>query len=184
MLKKASVKTVAWIAAVIVTVAATVGAAVAYIVAKTSPLENTFEPVSVSCEVQGDLTAEVKSAVSVKNTGDINAYVRAMILVSWISEENGSAYAGLPQENVDYTLTVGSTEWSLGTDGFYYYRKAVAASSSTETLIGALAQVSEAPSGYKLTVQVFASAIQAEPSRAVEETWGVTVSTDGSLIAP
>ncbi|MBQ7879742.1 MAG: hypothetical protein IJ317_03735, partial [Clostridia bacterium] len=90
----------------------------------------------------------------------------------------------LPQENVDYTLTVGSTEWSLGTDGFYYYRKAVAASSSTETLIGALAQVSEAPSGYKLTVQVFASAIQAEPSRAVEETWGVTVSTDGSLIAP
>lgn len=184
MWKKASAKTVAWFAAVILTLTVTVGAVVAYLAEKTDPLENTFQPVSVSCEVQGDLAAEVKSNVAVKNTGDIDAYVRAAILVTWVSEENGNAYAAMPQENVDYTFTLGSTDWAFGADGFYYYRSAVASGNSTAALIGEMTQILEAPTGYKLTVQVFASAIQAQPSRAVEETWGVTVSSDGLIVAP
>lgn len=184
MWKKVTAKTVAWIAAVIVTLTVAVSATVAYLNDKTDALENVFDPVFVSCEVQGDLNSDVKADISVKNTGDISAYVRAFLLVSWVSNSDGSTYAGVPKENVDYKLTVGSEKWELGSDGFYYYEHWVYQSGSTEALIGELKAVSEAPDGYSLTVQVFTSAIQAEPIRAVEETWGVTILADGTLLAP
>ena len=132
--------------------------------------------------MQGDLSGDPKTNISVKNTGDIEAYVRAFFLVTWVSDLDGSTYAGMPQENVDYSLTIGSVKWTLGSDGFYYYSNFVYEHGITEALIGELAALSQAPDGYSLNVQVFASAIQANPSRAVEETWGVTVLANGSLL--
>ena len=175
---------VAWIATAIILLTVPVSIAVAYLFDETDSLENAFEPVFVSCEVQGEFEKDAQSNIAVKNTGDIHAYVRVFLLVTWVSDTDGSVYAGNPQKNTDYTLTAQSANWSLGNDGFYYYKKSVYANGVTDTLIGEITEISQAPDGYSLTVQVFASAIQANPPRAVEETWGITVSENGELVAP
>ena len=56
--------------------------------------------------------------------------------------------------------------------------------SNTEVLISSLTAISEPPEGYKLTVHVAATAMQAEPAEAVESAWGATVHTNGALFAP
>jgi hypothetical protein len=158
-----------------------VGATVAYITASTQQVENEFEPVFVSCEVTESFDGVTKSNVAVKNTGGATAYVRAMIVVNWVSSENGNIYSDMPVADADYTVSFASSDWLLGADGFYYYTKPVAPSASTAELISSLTEKSDAPAGYQLSVKILASALQSEPKEAVESLWSVEVGDDKSL---
>ena len=182
--KKRTVKyTVAIICAVLV-IAVAVGATIAYIMADTPPVENTFEPVFVSCAVEETFDGAVKSNVTVKNTGDISAYIRAAVVVTWVSDNDGSVNSTAPVAEVDYSISMGSSLWVKGSDGFYYYTAPIVAGESTEKLINTLTTVGDGLEGHSLSVQILASAIQAEPVEAVNMAWGASVSADGSLISP
>ena len=159
------------------------GATLAYLLAETPAVENNFVPVYVSCEVIEEFTGTTKSNVSVKNTGDIKAYIRATFVIMWTSED-GSVYSIPPKEGVDYSITLGSSSWSLGSDGFYYYELPVEAGASTDAIIDSLTILSTPPEGHNLNVHVAATAIQAEPAGAVEDAWGATVQENGALTAP
>lgn len=158
------------------------GATLAYLWTKAPPVENTLEPVAVSCRVNETFDGVVKSNVSVTNTGDVKAYVRASIVATWV-DANGNIYGGeTPEAGVSYTVTYGSSDWVKGTDGYFYYLSPVNAGADTASLLDTLSPVSEKiPEGYTLRVQILATAIQAEPATAVEQYWSVIVGSDGKL---
>jgi hypothetical protein len=182
--KHLSRKAIAWILAAAALLTMTVGITVAYLMAQTPSLANTFTPVAVKCEVLENFNtaSNVKDNVKVKNTGDIPAYIRASIVINWVSG-SGSIYGGSPLLDEHYTVTLGANGWFRGTDGFYYYQSPVAAGDVTTNLIEIIQPVTgTAPEGYTLSVQILASAIQAEPANAVTSVWSaVTVNSDGTL---
>ena len=144
-----------------------------------STISNVFVPVTVTCEVQEEFDNTVKRNVTVKNTGDVDAYIRAVVIATFVSE-NGTVLATAPTEGVDYTVTWATDGWVKGTDGYWYHGASVAPEATTAPLIKT-ATVVKAPSGYSLNLQIIATAMQSDPVTAVEEAWGVTVS-NGNMV--
>lgn len=157
-----------------------VGGALAYMFWQTGQLNNQFAPATVSCQVNND-----DATFNVKNTGIVNAYIRAAIVVNWIDSDdpNGSVMGIAPVEGTDYTLSVNSTDWwQDSTTGYYYYRKSVAPNEVTIDLITdhGLKDGVTAPTGYELCVEVVAEAIQADGTTdagnvaAYQDAWGIS----------
>lgn len=151
-----------------------VGGTVAYLVTRTTPVQNTFTPATVSCEVTEDFNGITKSNVNVQNTGDTYAYIRVK-LVSYRVNASGQHIGG--------TATVpGFTpgaNW-VQNGGYYYYTKPVSAGESpADPLIGnsgiTLKTYDDADGG-KQVIEVMAEAIQSSPANAVQQSWGVSIS--------
>ena len=160
-------------------IACTVGGVYAYLVIKTDPISNEFVPAKVSCLVEEDFTDGVKSNVKVRNTGNIEAYIRATVVATFVSEDN-KVLATAPMEGVDYTIQWAEDGWVKGEDGYWYHTKPVQTNETTAALIKSAQSVS-VPSGYKLHIQILATGIQSKPDNAVQETWGVTVN-NGEIV--
>lgn len=168
----------------IITVAA--GGTLAYLVAKTSPVTNTFTPAEVTCQVDETFEKNVKSDVSVKNTGDTDAFIRAALVITW-KDGNGNVAPQTPVANTDYTISLNTDEsenwvsgWRAGSDGYYYYKNSVSPEQNTDVLIGNCEPKGEGLNGYTLHVEIIAEAVQSEPATAVMSAWPVSVQ-DGVL---
>ena len=162
-----------------------VGGTLAYIVAEGTPFDNRFEPATVACRAEMAKEGAAYRDLAVTNTGAISAYVRATLVVTFVSEADGATTHGTaPREGVDYAVGSGSGHWRLGSDGFYYYAAAVLPGESTDVLLSAITPLGTPPDGYRLQVDFLASAIQAEPARAVNEAWGATVLDNGHITPP
>ena len=162
-----------------------IGSTVAFLATKTGAKENTFTPSKVSSQVTEDFNGTTKSNVAVKNTGDIDAYIRATVNITWRQDQNTAEQtvsAKVPKEGVDYEITYADrTGWAQGPGGYWYYLRPVAPDDSTGTLIESCTQLdgAEVPKGYHLSVEIIASAIQSVPAKAVGEAWGVTITETG-----
>lgn len=172
-------RSLALLAVVVVLAMGLVGGTVAFLVANTGAVRNAFTPASVTAQINETFDGATKSNVTVTNTGNTEAYIRAAIVYNWV-DANGGVYAGTPQAGTDYTLDLGS-DWTPGNDGYYYYRYPVAANGTTGNLINSLVPVSgKELAGYTFSATVMVEAIQSTPASAVQEAWGATVSTDGN----
>lgn len=159
----------------------TVGSTLAYIFTKTEPVENTFNPSKVACAVvennnpdenRADIVPNVsiKTNVQIKNTGDTDAYIRAAVVVNWMSEDGTKVWATKPVagEDKDYTISYNlSNGWIDGGDGYYYYTQPVDPGDMTNILITSATQNATGPKGtdgtqYYLSIEIVASAIQAD----------------------
>lgn len=162
-----------------------IGSTVAFLATRTAAKKNTFTPSKVSSQVTESFDGTTKSNVAVKNTGDIDAYLRATVNITWRKDQNTAdqtVTAKVPQEGVDYTITYSAgTGWKKGEDGYWYYLTPVAPGESTGSLIESCTQLAgaEVPTGYHLSVEIIASAIQSVPAQAVGEAWGVTITENG-----
>ena len=76
-------KRILLLVALVMILTAAIGGTIAYIVTSTSAVENTFTPAEVKTEINETFDGTVKSDVSVANTGEVAAYIRAAIVVSW-----------------------------------------------------------------------------------------------------
>lgn len=164
----------------IITVAA--GGTLAYLVAKTSPVTNTFTPAEVTCQVDETFDKIVKSDVSVKNTGDTDAFIRAALVITW-KDAAGNVAPQTPVANKDYIISINTGEndnWIAGTDGYYYYKNSVSPEQHTDVLINSCEPNGEGLNGYTLHVEIIADAVQSEPATAVMSAWPVSVQ-DGVL---
>lgn len=164
----------------IITVAA--GGTLAYLVAKTSPVTNTFTPAEVTCQVNEKFENNVKREVSVLNTGDTDAFIRAALVITWKDEDENVA-PQTPLAETDYTISLNTgegDEWIAGTDGYYYYKNSVAPGHNTDVLINSCKPEGAGLSGYTLHVEIIADAVQSEPATAVMSAWPVSVQ-DGVL---
>lgn len=174
---------------VLVLVFAAVGVTVAYLQTQTEPLENQFTPAKVSCKVEETFEDNVKSNVTIQNTGDTDAFIRVAVVANWVqTDENSSVtsvYAQQPVAGTDYTLTLAddvNEKWLKDSNGFYYYKDAVQPNEVTAVLIEECKPIEgKAPAGYTLAVEIVASAIQASPETVAEEYWHISVE-NGEII--
>ena len=160
----------------ILAVVLAIGGTLAYIIANTVSVENKFTPGEVRCEVEETFKHNVKSDVKIKNTGNTAAYIRATYVVTW-QKDDGTVNGKMPVVGTDYTIVFAdNTGWELIGD-YWYYTSPVAAGGETGVLIASckLAEGAAVPTGYHLSVEIIASAIQSEPASVVAEKWHVAV---------
>lgn len=155
-----------------------VGGTIAYLITDTRPVENTFTPGNVACEVIEKFNGTAKSDVKIKNTGNTDAYIRAAIVVTW-QNADGKVLAEVPQENVDYTLSINTNGWGKKGD-YYYCTTAGSPNTQTSVLINSCTAI-KAKEGYSLCVDVLAQAIQSSPNTVESSTWNSGV-TDLAII--
>ena len=177
----------------------TVGVTLAYVFTQTQPVENKFQPSKVQCAVvekEGEPveggnvnTGSVKEKVQIKNTGNTDAYIRVALVINWVNADGSRVWATAPKES-EYTITFNNTDWFKGSDGYYYCKTSIAPGNLTPVLIER-AQLKEnvtPPVGtdgtqYYFSIEVVASAIQANPTSTVKDKWGVTVDSNGNLVS-
>ena len=160
-------------------IALAVGTTAAFLITNDEPIVNTFNPSKVASAVNETSFDEVtKTGVTVANTGDTEAYIRATYVVTWKNGANGQVYGKVPQPGVDYDITIGS-DWIHGSDGYYYYKSPVAPGAPTTALIVSCTAKDTAPEGFGLNVEILGSAIQSTPANVVHDNWKV-VSVDAT----
>ena len=163
--------------AIIMLVGVVAGSTVAYLIAQTDDVANTFEYGKVSCEIHEDFTdKEHKKNVQVENTGNVNAYIRAIYVINWL-DTDGNIVASVP-DGYSYLPEINPNgKWVDGEDGYYYYPSPVAPGHLTEGSLLNCKVVYPTNPEYTLSVEILAAAVQSEPANAISEAWGVTPSS-------
>lgn len=169
------------VVSVLALVLAVAGGTLAWLTANSGPVTNTFTPAQVTCTVEETFGGTTKSDVKIKNTSNIDAYIRAYVVVTW-KNADGNVY-GKPVKDTDYTMTMpDNTKWFKSGD-YYYYPDAVPSGASTGMLIKECKLIGTPPAdGYSLSVEIIAEAIQSQPDSAVQQAWGVTIA-NGNVTA-
>ncbi len=154
-----------------------VGTTFALLKANTDPVTNTFTAAKSGTDIVEELDGNQKKSIVVKNTGTAVSYVRVKLVMNWV-DESGNVSA----EPVNITPSI-TDDW-FEQDGIYYYKTPVAAKGETTNLLQTPITQDAAPEGYHLEVTVLAESIQAAPSTAVQQSWGVGVDSNGYLTQP
>lgn len=156
-----------------------VGTTFALLKANTEPVTNTFTAAKSGTDIVEKLDGSQKTSIAVKNTGTAVSYVRVKLVMNWV-DENGNVSA----EPVNITPSI-TADW-FEQDGIYYYKMPVAANDgeTTNLLATPITEPADKPAGCHLEVTVLAESIQAAPSKAVTESWGVGVDSNGYLTQP
>lgn len=170
---------------------AAISTTLAFMFKKTS-VDNRFVPGTVSCQLYetvdgteytdgGVRHGSIKSEIRVKNTGNISAFIRVR-LVSYWADAYGNA-VGLPSElpAIDFD----AAKWLKGKNNTYYYKTPIAPDGSTDILCEPISLAEKTTADGEtvyMVLTVLPEAIQAEPSSAAAEAWGVTI-TGGEISA-
>ena len=176
-------RTILLLASVLVLLTATVAGTLAYIAAEAGPVTNTFEVIPMPNRVAEDFDGSVKNDVAIRNDSEKSAYIRAMVVATWVGEtENGisTVYPGNPVAGTDYSITWTKDGWVEypANSGYYYYTEPVDAGEETGVLFTSCRQLKMAPDGYNLSIEIMGQSIQADGvnsngDKPVELAWGV-----------
>lgn len=155
------------------------GLTLAFLVTSTDALENVFGVPNFDTGISEDFgDGQVKKDVKIQNTGDVDAYVRVMVVVTWVNDA-GAVYPQIPVKGTDYTIEwkTDKTAWVQGNDDYWYYTKPIAPGGETAVLFTNCKPADgKAPDGYYLSVEILSQSIQAVPADAVEDAWKVIIS--------
>ncbi len=192
--KRPKKKTAVCLLALLLLGALAAGGTIAYIMTTSQSVINIFTPTAVSCKVTEDFDGTVKKNVNVRNTSNIDAYIRVK-LISYRVNGAGEHIGGVA-EIPDFDPGDG---W-FKADGYYYYRYPIKAGASPNspligesgiTLIGDYGYVldenyevsSGDADGGRQVIEVMAEAINTGTD-AVSEAWGLTVGTEANQLSP
>ena len=168
---------------------AAVSGSLAWLISTPGPVVNEFTPGEVTIQVDETFDDEhtTKQNVSIKNTGNVPAYIRVALVPAWVDDEGNIAAKPASLElNDDCNIAWGKdgsgyeADWFIGSDGFYYCKTVIEPGASTPILIKSCTVKGEEHE-YDFELQVIASAVQSLPTSTVEKVWPVVVSTDGTL---
>ena len=170
-----------WILAIVILLvaAAVSGSAWAYMIKRTQTEQNDFTPAMVRCELHEVKNANTtqKTSIKVENTGNVDAYLRVRLVSYWV--DGTGAIVSKPSQMPTVTLGLG---WRAGSNNTYYYQIPVAPGATTSEMLGSAITLTTAD-GYVQVVEVFAEAIQAQPTGAVTGSWGVSLNSSGHITA-
>lgn len=129
-MKKMKKRAILILAMMVLLLTFTVGGTIAFIVTSDGPVENTFTAGKVTCAVLEDSfengVSTTKNNVRIKNTGNTEAWIRAMVVANWYIGNDIVAPA-----TVDIATPSG---WSKS-GSYYYCNSIISAGSETPTLI-------------------------------------------------
>lgn len=151
------------------------GTVLAYMFRQTDYKNNGFTPAQVSCLVMESFDGEQKTDIKIKNTGNIDAYLRVRFVSYWV--DGAGKIVAKPSPNLSFPIAEG---WIAGSNNTYYYKSSVSSGNETSSLlVNPIVLVEE--DGCKQVIEVFAEAIQSKPRDAVTNSWGVTVDSSGKI---
>ena len=168
---------------------AAVSGSLAWLISAPGPVVNEFIPGEVTIQVDETFDDEhtTKQNVSIKNTGNVPAYIRVALVPAWVDDEgNIAAKPASLKLNDDCNIAWGKdgsgyeADWFIGSDGFYYCKTVIEPDESTPILIKSCTVKGEGHE-YDFELQVIASAVQSLPTSTVGEVWPVVVGPDGTL---
>ncbi len=146
--------------------------------------ENNEDPTFSAAEVKCEVT-QTGNTITVKNTGNVSAYIRVQLVVNWYNGEN------LYYEPTTDLTVADNTGWQRSGNTFYYsapvgVNGAVELSLGDDFKLGDNKIVTETDKGgteivYSPKLEIIADAVQAEPANAVTDVWNVTL--NGSQIS-
>lgn len=159
---------------VVLVAALAIGGTVAWLTASSDAVTNTFTPGDVTVEIKETVEYNIKKSVQIKNTGNVDAYIRVAVVVNCIDAE-GNVILGTPPS------WIAASGWTyLG--GYYYYNLVVPAGGTTDNLLDSDGVVLKDSAGNLYSVDILAQGIQTAGGTgntpAVTEAWGVTYSND------
>lgn len=171
------------IAGAALSIAAAVGLTLAFMFKKAEKT-NLFIPAEVACAVRektdgSEVTGiaavgSEKSDIRVENTGNVREFLR-LKMVSYYVDANGDIVGTVSSQYPTLSLKNG---WIAGANHTYYYRSPIDPGGMTEILCEpvTLGQkvLANGITVYQV-IELIAEAVQAEPSDAAQEVWGVTV---------
>ncbi len=184
---KIRIHKVALVTIITLTMIAISAAVIAKYFNSSNQLENNFTPgvydtpmISDTVEKDTDSSFYKSNVVVTVGSNDYPVFVRANLVITW-QNDSGEVYGQPPVPEKDYTIEYNKTDWTLGSDGYYYFNHIVQSGGSTKPLINAdqkLKQTGKAPDGYTMHVEVIAETIQAlgktsDNKTAVMDAWGV-----------
>lgn len=115
------------LASLVLIVGMAAGGTVAWLITNTGAVQNTMVPASVPITINETVSGTTKTSVTVKNTGNTDAYIRVAIVANAV-DENGNVIAG---DHPAYT--VNPTNWTqIG--NYYYYNGIVSSGGQTAKL--------------------------------------------------
>jgi len=177
-----------------IVVLAVVGVTLALLIDKTGNVDNAFTPSEVTCAVDEDFNGKTKEDVRIQNTGDVDAYIRAKVILNWVDPKDPSIISSTSVEKAAYTAVQAEDyKWIEGRDGYFYYPDVIPAGENKYTgYLFESIKVAEGynpPAGYVLSVEIIADAVQAigvdeDGVPAVTKAWGIAVKSDGTLDVP
>ena len=169
------------LASLVLVLVCAVGGTLAWMAAASNSVTNTFVPASISTTVEEKTEGGVKRDVQIQNTGDVDAYIRAAVVINLL-DDKGNIVGTAPAEETDYTITWGQDWFQLG--DYYYYPSKVAPTGRTTDLI----KECQPMEGKNLQVTILAEGVQADGKDennipAVNLAWGngIVVQADGTL---
>ncbi len=129
--KHSKKKSAALLLSAVLLITAAVGGTMAFLSAATDAITNTFTPAEVTCDIietfndNGD-----KTDVVVKNTGDVDAYIRVAVIANTVDEN------GFVTGNFNPSQYLAGSAWIEDeNDGYYYYSEAISPGESTANLL-------------------------------------------------
>ncbi len=152
-------KAAALIIAAILLIVLIIGGAVAFLSGATASLTNTFVPAQVTCQVDETVTNNVKTSATIRNTGDIDAYIRVAAVGNTVDA------SGNITGNFDLSPYLAASGWTKSGDYWYWGAKVSSNASTGELLTGSIDLNGK-------TVTILAEAIQAEGMPGVTDAVG------------
>ena len=166
---------------------------ISYMLRRSPTMVNQFDPANVSCKVEEtfDKVKREKTSIAVKNTSNIDAYIRLKIITYW--EDSKGTVVARASKPINFAL---GADWIADPNelNMYYYALPVKPGESTGELLGTVdgkkekivldvvtKDVTDQASGVTITytyyqvVEIMAEAIQSVPDKAVEDSWKVVV---------
>lgn len=175
------IKRITTVATVLLLVALA-GTVVAYMVHRTASKQNVFHFANISHQVNISGSGNIRTSLTVENTGEMDVYVRVRFVSNWV---NGTDLMAKPSEiPVVADLDTGNWIYDATNYTYYYKHKLEADGDKTPDLLaGGTITLKVSSEGYNQTFEVVSEAIQAEPDDAVIEAWGATVDANGVITA-
>ena len=155
-----------------------IGSVGAYMRKQTEVVTNTFVPAKVSCEVVEEYVGGVtKTNITVKNTSNIEAYLRLHIVTYWIDSRGEILFETSRALN---NIVYDDTRWVKSGDT-YYYKYPVQPEEITTDLLKSNYELTTDSDGNRQVVEIFAEAIQSKPENAVTNSWDVALDANGNI---
>ena len=172
-------KTLVLLICVTVLLAFSVSGTVAYLVDASGPVDNTFKPATQNTDIdEPDWNGKTKTTVTVNNTGNVTAFVRVMLVGYWCDANDqivrpwdGAGFELNTAANGNDSDNIANGKWVKHGD-YYYFTAPLKSGEETTNLLKNPITV-EMENGEHLVLNVIHQSIQAEPTSAVEQAWGV-----------
>lgn len=153
-MKKMKMKSILLLTLMVAVIMGTIGGTVAYLVTSTDPVENVFTSSKVTTKIEEEVKNGTKSKIIVKNTGDVDVWVRVAIIGNYVKDgQVVGAWNG--------TVSYNSTKWTKGNDDYYYYIEVVKVGQETENLLIGGINSETKEDGSHLEITVIHQSIQA-----------------------